>query len=307
MINSLPLSGSDARSRVTVESAGGARDLSLVPVRGVSPGYFRTMRIPVLAGRDFTDADMRSEAGALVNQTLARSIGGSPDPAEVIGTRIRTGEDGAWLPIVGVVGDVRHAGPQRPAPPEVYVPYSLDFLTSKSFVVRWMAGAELTETMLRDAFQRIDGQQPIREVRSLEEWAASATAKHRYLASLSVTAALVATVLAAVGLFMALSTLVHQRRREIAVRIAVGATRLDVLRVVLRSAALVVTAGLAAGGAAGVGVTHTQRSVLVGVRPGDPATVGGACALLIATAFAAAWWPARRAARTDPATILRHG
>lgn len=303
MINSLPLSGSNASLSVDIEGVTEEGRSIQAASRGISPGYLETMGIALESGRGFERADVDDPSVVLVNRTFAdRFVVG-----EAVGLRVRPVGEDRWRTVVGVVGDVRHYGPAQAPRPEVYAPYSDEYLTSKTFVVRWSGPLAEASTRLREVITSVDPDQPVREVRSMDRWVTDATASARFLAAAGLLAAVLATALAAVGLFGVLSANVRARSRELAVRIALGAPRRSVMRLVVVRAAALLVSGLVGGALVAGLVGGTLQSVLVGVDVADPLVALGASATFVVVAVLAALGPARRATSLDPATVLQEG
>jgi predicted permease len=302
MINSLPLSGSRQITQVAIDGHTEEGREPAMAIRGVSPGYHAMMGIPVIEGRALGNADIDVPSTALLNETAVALHWPDRTP---IGERVRVSRSGSWLTVVGVVGDVLHDGPRGEVLPEVYVPYSLETLTSKSFIVRTAGDAAAVPTLLRDALRRVDPAQPVREIRSMHEWVARRMATARFLATLMGAAAALAVILAGVGLFAALASLVRERNREIAIRMALGARKQGVLHLVARKAAVLVGAGLAGGIALSLPLNGVLESFLFGVRPQSVAIVAAVTLGLLLTATLAAYLPAMWAASVDPAKVLK--
>jgi ABC-type antimicrobial peptide transport system permease subunit len=189
--------------------------------------------------------------------------------------------------------------------PEVYTPYSLETLTSKSFVVRTSTDAQATQATLRDALRRVDAAQPVREIQPMEDWVAQRMAASRFLTTLLGAAAAMATILAGVGLFASLASLVRGRNREIAIRITLGARKRGVLYLVARKAAVLVVAGLVGGIVLSFPLNDMLAGFLFGVRPQSVAVLALVTVGLLMTAALAASLPAMRAASVDPANVLK--
>jgi putative ABC transport system permease protein len=304
MINSLPLTGSRQFTQVTIEGLTEGGRQPAMAIRGVSSEYHATMQIALTEGRMFERADMAAPPStALLNETAARLHWPDRSP---IGDRLRVGETGPWLTVIGVVGDVRHDGARQEVLPEVYIPYTLETLTSKSFVARTHASARSSVSpLLRDALRRIDPEQPIREIRSMDDWVSSSTAADRFLAALMSAAALIATLLAGIGLFAALAGVVRERRQEIAIRMTLGARQTGVLGLVARRASVLILPGLAGGLPLALALSGALEGFLFGVEPQSPGVLAGVTGGLLLTAALAAYLPAARAASTDPARVLR--
>jgi len=273
----------------------------------VSGGYLRAMRIPVLAGRDFTAADVADSAPrvAIVSASLARRIWGSDDP---LGRQIQMGgTDAPWRTVVGVAADVRHTGLDATDLNGFYVPerhwnYANPSVT---LVVRTAADpAALAADVIR-AVRSIDPAQPVMRVRTGSTVIATSTAQRRLALVLFAAFGSVATLLSAAGVYGVLAGAVAERRREIGIRAALGATPRAIVRLVLRQGLAPAIAGLALGLAGAVLLTRYLRTMLFGVGPTDPVTLTATIALLGAVALAACLVPAWRAMRVDPVTALR--
>jgi len=302
MINSLPLSGSRQVSRVEIDGVTEPGREPALALRGASAGYHEAMGIPVREGRGFRPADEEAARVALVNETAARLHWPGARP---VGARIRPAGSATWLTIVGVTGDVLHDGPGGTVLPEVYTLYPLDGLTSKSFVVRSSLDAASVASILRQALRRVDPAQPVREIRSMTDWAAYRLAPFRFLSAIMIGAALLAVTLAAVGLFAALASLVGERRRDIAVRVALGSGRGGVARMVGRHAGSLLVPGVVGGLLLALGLGRLLRSFLFGVGSQDIPTLAGVTFALLAVGGLAAALPTVRALGVEPAEVLR--
>ena len=302
MINSLPLSGSRQLTQVAIDGHTEPGREPAMAIRGISAGYHAALAIPLIVGRPFEIADIGAASTALLNETAVRLHWPDRSP---IGDRVRVSQSGPWLTVVGVMGDVLHDGPKGEVLPEVYIPYSLETLTSKSFVVRTSTDDQATQATLRDALRRVDSAQPVREIQPMEEWVAQRMAASRFLTVLMGAAAAMATLLAGVGLFAALASLVRERNHEIAIRITLGARKLGVLELVARKAAVLVAAGLFGGIVLSLPLNGLLESFLFGVRPQSAAVLGVVTLGLLMTATLAAYLPAIRAASVDPAKVLK--
>lgn len=265
----------------------------------VSPGYFETLRIALLAGRDFQPADSaQSERVAIVSRATAQRLFPGAEP---VGRALRRGTEA--LRIVGVAADVAHRRPGQTQDLFFYVPFSQAYSARMSIVAR---GRSRPPTgALREAARRADPGLPILAVQPLEQHLGSALFPQRLAASVSAGFGALGLLLALVGLYATVASLVAERRRELAVRLALGARRSDVRRMVLGDGLRMVGIGVAAGCGAATLVARLAAAFLPGVGPFDPAAFLGATALLTAVAAAAADFPARRAAATDPCEALR--
>ncbi len=283
-------------------------ELPRAQLRTVSADYFRVMGIPLLRGRSFTEADGRSSPGVvIINEELARRYWPGED---AVGKRLQTniGPSGPWLTVVGVAGNVKHESLRSGPDPELYRPYQqyLGFPQLTNLVVRTaVEPASLAETIRRE-IRRIEPEQPIREVQTMERFLSNATSQPRFYAVLLGAFAGLALAVAASGLLGVLSYSVSRRTQEIGVRMALGARPGDVLRMVLGDGARYLAAGAGLGLAGSLASSRLLRNLLFGVGPADPLTFVLAGAVLAAAALAATAIPARRAAAVDPMTALRH-
>ena len=270
----------------------------------VEAGYFTTMNIPVLRGREFTTHDDgMAPKVAIVTESVARELW--PD-GEAIGRRVRLDES-SWLTVVGVVGEVRFGLEGEPFK-ALYVPYQQEpragFLQTISFVMRTSTPVSVGDAV-RAEIRRAAPDLPIESIRTMDDYITRSVAQPRFRTLLIGLFALAALSIAACGLYGLMAYAVTQRRREIGVRMALGAQRGDVLGLVLTRAMWVVVAGVALGLVAAVSLTRLLRSFLFDVTPTDPIAFAAVTGLLIAIGVLAAWLPARRAASIDPVGALR--
>ncbi|HMB51723.1 MAG TPA: ABC transporter permease [Thermoanaerobaculia bacterium] len=280
----------------------------------VSPEYFETMGNPLVAGRGLTWADVQTRAEvAVVTENLAREYW--RDPAEAVGRRIRPYPQSPWRTIVGVVGDVRDGGIEQPATPVVYwplvvrdffVPGELEGRRTLAYAIRSpRVGTTGFLNEVRETIWSVAPNLPLADVRTLEERLDRSMARTSFTLVMLAIAALAALLLGAVGIYGVTSYAVSQRRRELGVRLALGARPADVLRLVLRHGLLLALAGAGAGLVAAVAATRLMSAVLHGVSALDPIAFAAAALAVVALALAASWLPARRAAGIDPIETLR--
>ncbi len=299
----LPFAGQEGTS---FEVEGRAHDDSAPPlmshVRVATPQYFRTMRIGLLRGRYFTDADgPDAPKVAIINETIANRVFPNEDP---IGRRVDI--KNAVREIVGVVRPVRTLGLDQPPGAETYMPYAqLSNYSSLFLVARGSGSAGALAAALRDQVHGVDRDQPVEDVFTIEERIARNAADRRFYTLLLGVFALIAISLAAVGVYGVASYAVAQRTHEIGIRMAIGARQADVYSLFLGRQVRSALAGVAIGLSAALALTRALESMLFGIRAADPATFAGAALLLVTVALAAACFPARRAARVDPAITLR--
>jgi len=304
LTNMLPLTGGEMNLSFRIEGRPPAATPGSEPVAGariVSASYATTLGMRLLQGRDLSPLDSANAPGAvLVNETMAKRYWPGASP---LGAKIYLGQLEAI--VVGVVGDVHHRGPGTTPGAELYVPY-LQFNSRQAMLVLRTTGdpARMTAA-LRAAMKEIDPALPLANVATLETLLDQSVAQPRFLAALLTGFALLAALLALVGVYGLLSFAVSRRVRELGVRMALGAGRARVLRLVLRQSAVLVIFGLAGGVALAVAVSRLLRTLLFGVRPDDPLTIAGMAAAIALAAFVASLPPALRAARIDPVVALR--
>jgi len=281
----------------------------------VTPGFFQAMKIALIRGRTFDDRDNENAPPAvIVDQQLARHFWPHRDP---IGQRMYTSADlqdpnrpGAnthWFRVVGVVRTVRLvdlAGTES-ASGTYYFPYAQAPTRDYSFAIRSSAEGTAIVPALRTAMAQIDPELALSDVRTMEERATLSMSSRRTSLLLALAFGGLALFLSAIGIYGVLAYLVAQRRREIAIRMALGSTRAGVVRLVLKEALVIVALGLAAGLAGAAGLQRAVASQIYGVRPLDPLVIGGVTVLLGAIALSACALPTRRAARVDPIAVLK--
>lgn len=267
----------------------------------VTPGYFRALGIPLLQGRDFSDADEARGAPVLiVNQAFARTYLPGRNP---VGEALRLGD--IELPIVGLVGDVRTDGIARPAAPAVYAPAFLMQRSSMKLFIRSASDPLQLAAAVRETIRDINPSQPVSDVATMGEVVSQTVARPRFFTLLLGGFAGLAMVLAALGVYGVVAYSVSRRSHEIGVRRALGARAGDVLRMVVAQGLTPALAGVGLGLVAALLLARVLASQLYGVGAGDPATYAGVCALLVLVALLAGWLPARRATRVPPMSALR--
>jgi predicted permease len=277
----------------------------------VSPGYFRTMGIRLLRGRDFTERDNPSALGVvIVSQSVARRLW--PDE-DAIGKRV-TEEDHPkpedWLTIVGVVDDIRQMSLAANPDPALYYPYLQVarpyWLGHMTFAVRTASNPMQLAAAMRGVLREVDRDQPVMAMTTMQEMMASSTAESHFQTRLLGAFSLLALILAAVGIYGVLAYSVTQRTHEIGIRMALGAESADVLRMVLSRTLILAGAGIALGTAGALAVTRVLAKFLFEVKPTDPATLVAVAVFLAGVALLAGAIPARRAANVDPMVALRY-
>jgi len=273
--------------------------------RVISPGYFASLGIPIRRGRDFNDADhTTANEPVLVNESFARREFPHEDP---IGQRVALDTNTVFT-IVGVAGDVRQTGLASPPLPEVYFGYRSGFAawaTPTALLVRSRLSTAATVSAVRRAATAVVPDIPVYAVSTMDEIIGSSLGTRRLNLWLIGSFGVITLILAAAGLYGVVAYTVAQRTREVGIRMALGARRGDVVRLVLRYGAARAVLGIAAGLAGAVVATRVLANMLVGVRVDDPLTYAMVALLLAATALAASWIPARRAARVDPMVAIR--
>jgi len=277
--------------------------------RAVSPGYFRTMGIPLLSGRDFNERDRKGATQvAIVNEVFARRYLQGADPVgHKIITDLSSGdEDNKPVDIVGVVADARHAGLQIEPEPEIYVAHAQDGWRAMTLAIRTEGKPELMAPSAQSAIWEVERNASISRVSAMNRILWELLTRPRFMLVLLGVFATVALLLAAIGVYGVMSYTVAQTTREIGVRMALGAQTRDVMRLVMWHGMRWTLAGVGIGLAAALGLTRLMMSLLPGVRPNDPATFAGVSLLLVAVAIAACYLPARRATKVDPMIALRY-
>jgi putative ABC transport system permease protein len=272
----------------------------------VTGDYFATMQNPVAAGRAIDWADIRAgRAVAMLTANLAEEYW--ENPRDAIGKRIRMPIPGGlspWFEVVGVVGDVRDNGVSQDAPPVVFLPLATS-TRSLAFAIRTNLPPASLLPQARAAVGAVNPNLPLANVRTLDDILDRSMARTSFTLVTLTIAAAVALALGLVGLYGVIASIVSQRTHEIGVRMALGATRRDVSRMVLRRGMILAGAGVIVGLVAAVGLTRLMSSLLYGVQPTDPITFAAVATLLLAVAFVASYLPASRASRTDPLVALR--
>jgi predicted permease len=303
------LVGSSNGGNVSVEGFTRAPDTDVnVRMNRVGPGFFRTMGIGLVTGREFTAAERAGAPKvAVVNEAFVRKFGLG---ARAVGTRVgRDGDspDGTLdIEIVGVVRDASYSGVKQVAPPMLYTPYRQDTtVNAAAFYVRAGGAAEQVLRAIPGAVARVDGALPVVLLKPLRQQARESVYLDRMVGALSAGFAVLATLLAAVGLFGVLAYSVAQRRREIGVRMALGADAGRVRVLVLRQTATMVLVGGVVGVAGALGLGRLAGSLLFQLEGHDPVVLAMATVVVVLVALGAAWLPARRAARVSPAGALR--
>jgi predicted permease len=307
-INNLPLS--HWYTRTTLEAEGYPNEKGqMVELRLVTPGYFSSMRIPLLRGRGFTDNDGPGHPLALVvNEALARRYFGTVD---AVGRRLRRGSDEKWIAITGVIGDVRNVNRETAAVPEMYLSFwqgDSDYSPAPGadFTVRSVLPAGVVVSAMRRTMRNIDSNLALADVGTMNDLESRVTASRRFQTTLLTVFSLVAMLLALIGVYGLIAFSVRQRTGEIGVRVALGATRWGVVGLVLREALVLLASGLAIGLACAFGLTRLLERFLYQVSSIDPVTYTLVPLLLLTATVTACIVPSVRAAAIDPVVALRH-
>src|SRR5437016_5225562 len=268
--------------------------------RGVSANYFETRHIPLRRGREFTPADEKNQSTMIINEVMARKFWPEADP---IGKTLLNRDYRSPLEIIGIVGDVRGAGLNAQAKPEMYTP--LRGFWYAFLVLRTKRGPSEMASAVRKEIAALDSGVPTYQVATMDQLLSASVANERFNLFLLVLFAALALGLAAVGIYGVLAFGVSRRSREIGIRLALGARPRDVLRLVVRQGMQLVIAGVLLGIAGALALTRLMASLLYGVSPTDPATFVVVSALLPMVALIACYFPARRAMHVDPMVALR--
>jgi len=271
---------------------------------GVTPDYFRALRIAILFGREFTPADRTgADRVAVVSEAMARRFWGTPD---VVGRRYRHGgSDTPWVTIVGVARDVPIVSPGETPRPFVYRPFAQGGFGRAALVIRGSGEPTALIAAIRQEVRAVDPLIPLMQPAPMQGHIDRSLAAPRAAARLLTALGLMAVLLACVGIYSVVAFSVAQRRNEMGVRMALGATAPQVVGMVVREMAQLVTIGVAAGLALAAFIAPALRSLLIGIQPLDARTFAIVTVGVAAVALITAWWPARRAAEANPAAVLR--
>jgi putative ABC transport system permease protein len=304
---SLPFPGDDILFPVRVEGQPepAPGEQSSINYQVVTPDYFRAMRIPLLAGRDIASADRADAPGVVVlNESAVKRYFAGADP---LGKRVRLGSaDSPPLTVVGVVSDVRQRTLAAQPKPEAYVSYQQSPFGFMGVAVRTEGDPANVVGAVRGAVAGVDAQVYSGNVHTMNELMSESLARQRSISVLTGVFGLVALLLASVGIYGVISYMVTQRTREIGIRIALGADRRDVLRMIVGYGMGLTLVGVAAGLVASFALTRALSSLLYEVSASDPLIYAGVAVLLASVALAACLVPARRAMRVDPMIALRY-
>ena len=315
-VNFLPLTNFGDATRLTI---GGRATSALGPetiasYRVIDPNYFRTLRIPLLRGRYFTEKDNDESHGVvMINQTMARRYWPNEDP---IGKLIkpqfpaanvpwRPAITNTWLEIVGIAGDVKETGVNAEQQAEIYLPYLQNPSSLMNLLVRSKSDPLRLVPEVRRQVLAVDGDQPVYNIKTMENVLSQSIATPQLITSLLTIFAAIALLLAAIGVYGVMSYSVAQRTHEVGVRMALGAQQQHVLRMILGHGLRLVLVGVGLGVMVALAVTRVMSNLLFGVSATDPQVFVVVPLLLIAVALLAAYFPARRALKVDPIIALR--
>lgn len=283
-------------------------DLPRTFIRAVGLDYFKTMRISLLAGREFTERDDRNAPHVIIiNQTLARKFFPNENP---VGKHMKpgmsVGKADSTSEIIGVVGDVKHRNLWQAPDPESYVPYDQEPIGAMDMVIRTAGDPMILLPAIRAKVLALDAELPIYKAQRMEEYVAASVAQRRLTSVLCSIFAGAGLLLAVIGLFGVMSYSVAQRTHEIGVRVAVGAEKDDILRMILREGMAITLVGIGTGLLGAFALSSVLKSQLFGVSATDPLTLTVVIVSLATVALVACAIPARRATRVDPMVALRY-
>jgi putative ABC transport system permease protein len=299
----LPLSGESDWGTFLI-AGGPTKDwanASAADWRGVSVDYFRTLGIPLLRGREFTQADAKNQNTVIINEAMARKFWPGSVP---IGRKILNRDYPNPLEVIGIVGDTKGGGLSADAKPEMYTP--LRGFWYAFLVVRTNQEPSQMTSAIREQVAALDRGVPVYQIATIDQLLSRSVAPQRFDLFLLVLFGALAVGLAAVGVYGVLAFSVSQRTHEIGIRLALGAHPRDVLRLIVQQGMKLVCAGIFLGMAGAVALTRLMSSLLYGVSPTDPAAFLAATLVLMTAAMIACYVPARRAMRVDPIVALRN-
>jgi len=307
VVNSAPIEGWQGATLVYIEGRP-VRNFAETPLanqRVASPDYLRTLRIPVLAGRFVDQHDKKGGTGVVaIGAAMARRYFPGEDP---VGKRIKIDRPAnQWLTIVGVVGDIRDASLDREPEPEFYLAHAQEPWSAMTVMVRTKGDPGRLAAAVRNQVWVLDREQPVYDVKTLDEILAGSVAPRRFIMLLVTLFSVFALVLAALGIYGVVSYSVNQRTREIGIRMALGARRGEVLGLIVAQGLVLALIGVTVGLAGAYAVTRAMTGLLYEVRPMDPMTLAAVSLLLMGVALVATLVPARRASRVNPTVALRY-
>ncbi|UCC32561.1 MAG: ABC transporter permease, partial [Phycisphaerales bacterium] len=307
-VSSLPLSGMNTWYDITIDGHTPARPDERISAGYIvaTPGYFETMGIPLLRGRDFTFQDtLESRHVVIVSENLASRFWPNEDP---IGKRLKYGapdSDAQWRTVIGVTGDVKHAGVEREARLETYRPYAQTPWQFVVVIAQTQGDPAAATSAVQQTIWDLDPDLALYRVRTMEDVVFHRHGVWGVYATLLGVFAAIALLIAAVGLYGVMAYSVSQRVHEIGIRMALGAQAPHVLRLVVTRSAIMALVGVAVGTALALALGSALRAIMYGISPADPLTFLAVGSVMLVAALLAGFMPARRATRVDPAVALR--
>ncbi len=303
----LPLGSTNVSTRVMIEGRNMTPgEMPEVELRRAVHSYFRAMGMPLIRGRSFTAEDgPNTQPVAVINQTMAQRLWPNED---AVGRRFKMGTSPQtpWSTVIGVVGDLRHAGLDVAPAAEFYIWYQQGPPVAPFIVVRTQGDPTVLAESVRAELKALEKDMPVYDMRTMTEVRAASVAERRFILLLAIAFGLLALTLAAVGVYGVMALVVSERTQEMGIRLALGAQPAQVLRLVVGQGLALAAGGIAIGFAVSLMLTPMMAGQLYGVATSDPATLTGVPALLLAVALLACAIPARRAMRVDPVTALRY-
>ena len=310
--SNLPLGGSNKVRGIEIEGTpapGAGQDVPSANYRMVSPDYFKAMGIPLVKGRLFTEQDNENAPPVvIINNALAKRYLATGEPLGRLVRRVNPQAGGPafpWMQVVGVVEDIRHSALTADPRPEMYVPFYQNASRDMAFVVRTQSDPKSISAAVREQIYGIDKDQPVYNVKPMEEIVSGSAYLSRFSMSLLGIFAALALILSAIGIYSLISYSVTQRTHEIGIRMALGARPRDVLRLFVKQGMVLALIGVAIGAFVSFGVTRFLSSLLFGVSTSDVTTFAITASLLVLVVLVASYFPARKATKVDPLVAFR--
>ena len=308
-VSVLPLAGGIGWGGITIEGYDAASGQNMIQAdqRIASVGYFETMKIPLLRGRFFTEQDRKeAEQVVVIDENMARTYWPDADP---LGKRMKRGSADSkapWLTVVGVVGNVKQYALDTDSRVAFYSPHLQTPASAMYVVVRTTTDPASLTAAVTGEVRALEPNAPVYDVKPMEQWLSESLARRRFSMLMLGLFAVVAMLLAAVGIYGVMSYTVEERTREIGIRVALGARTRDVLNLVVRRGIALAAVGVSIGLVGAIALTRVMASLLFGVGATDPLTFALIALLLMLVALLACWIPARRATKVDPMIALRY-